>query len=623
MKTKLKKIVGSILLMALFISFMPEKALAEAAVQLQALFVDQQYTYVDLYGLTNEGLGYVQSGKNYGFIDKTGQLVIPAQYELTSGFSEGLAAVKQNGKFGYINTKGEMVISGKYVMADRFKYGFAMVVTDKTGGKYGYIDKEGKEVIPLIYSNITKLVNGYAAAYIYDLASKSKKLYLVNTSGLQKEFDGDYIDIVDGKYVRISKNDEYTYYDFNGNQLKFANNKNAVISNGLMLLSKDGKYGYMDEQGNMVTPFDYVSAQPFDVNSIAIVAKDKDNYYGIDKTGKTVINPDNYTVVKRFGGKEYNKEIYYVIKKDAKNRNIYGCVNYQGNIIIPVIYESVDTIYGFQNGYMPVRKDGKAGLVDTKGNLVIPAIYEVVGRFNEGLAAVRKDYKWGFVNAEGKTVIPFEYDNIKDTFTNSMIAVGKDNAAGVIDSSGNTVIPFNYKNVRDINITPEGYVLATSYDGESISAKNFRYSLYTVNKTAEPTQSAVLVDGKRVPFEAFNIGGSNYFKLRDIAKVLHGSGKQVAIGWDETANSITITTGKGYTAVGGELSVSGNTENKAASITNSKILLNGKEIKLTAYQINGSNYFKLRDLAEQIDFGITWDESSSTIGIDTSTGYAK
>jgi len=138
---------------------------------------------------------------------------------------------------------------------------------------------------------------------------------------------------------------------------------------------------------------------------------------------------------------------------------------------------------------------------------------------------------------------------------------------------------------------------------------------------AIPTKSTVLVNGIKVAFEAYNIGGNNYFKLRDLAKAIIGTQKQFDIGWDGAANAISITTGKPYTTVGGELAVSSSPANKTATATSSKIYLNGKEVQFTAYNIGGNNYFKLRDVAAAINFSVTWDSKTSTIGIDTSTGY--
>lgn len=60
-----------------------------------------------------------------------------------------------------------------------------------------------------------------------------------------------------------------------------------------------------------------------------------------------------------------------------------------------------------------------------------------------------------------------------------------------------------------------------------------------------------------------------------------------------------------FTAAGGELAVSADPSIKEAKSTTSKVYVNGKEVSFTAYNINGSNYFKLRDIAKVIDFGVT------------------
>ena len=161
---------------------------------------------------------------------------------------------------------------------------------------------------------------------------------------------------------------------------------------------------------------------------------------------------------------------------------------------------------------------------------------------------------------------------------------------------------------------------ATLVDVSIEDASGIRLALIPDN-IAITTKSTVLVNGTKVAFEAYNIGGNNYFKLRDLAKVISGTQKQFDIGWDGAANAISITTGKPYTPVGGELTVSSSPANKTATATSSKIYLNGKEVQFTAYNIGGNNYFKLRDVAAEINFAVTWDGKTSTIGVDTSTGY--
>jgi Copper amine oxidase N-terminal domain. len=135
--------------------------------------------------------------------------------------------------------------------------------------------------------------------------------------------------------------------------------------------------------------------------------------------------------------------------------------------------------------------------------------------------------------------------------------------------------------------------------------------------TAAATTSKVLVDGKEVSFEAYNINDNNYFKLRDIAMAVNDTSKSFEIGWDGENNAIKLTSGETYTAVGGELAASSNPTYKQAELSTSKVYLDGKEIKLTAYTIGGNNYFKLRDLGQALDIIIAWDAETSTIGINT------
>lgn len=141
--------------------------------------------------------------------------------------------------------------------------------------------------------------------------------------------------------------------------------------------------------------------------------------------------------------------------------------------------------------------------------------------------------------------------------------------------------------------------------------------------TAAPTSAKVLVDGRAVSFDAYLINGNNYFKLRDLAMVVSSSEKEFEVAWDGEKNAINLLTGQAYTSVGGELALSGKSESQTAALTDSKIYVNGKEIQLTAYKIGGNNYFKLRDVAKAIGFGVTWDPNTSTIGIDTKSPYTE
>ena len=138
--------------------------------------------------------------------------------------------------------------------------------------------------------------------------------------------------------------------------------------------------------------------------------------------------------------------------------------------------------------------------------------------------------------------------------------------------------------------------------------------------TARPTSSTVLVNGQNVAFDAYNINDNNYFKLRDLAYILNGTAKQFGVSWDSVNNAISLTSGASYTMVGGEMQGKGYGD-KGAILTNSKIYIDGTEVTLTAYNIDGNNYFKLRDVGAAFNFGVEWDGVRSTIIIDTSKPY--
>lgn len=139
--------------------------------------------------------------------------------------------------------------------------------------------------------------------------------------------------------------------------------------------------------------------------------------------------------------------------------------------------------------------------------------------------------------------------------------------------------------------------------------------------TANPTSSKVLVNNEEIAFQAYTINGNNYFKLRDIAMALKDTNETFAVGWDNENSAISLESGKPYVAEGGELAVSANPSTEQGILSDSAIYLNGKKIALTAYTINGNNYFKLRDLADALNIRVMWDAIKNTIAIVTTSGF--
>lgn len=101
----------------------------------------------------------------WGFIDKTGKEIIPLGYDYAFSFFEGLAKVKLNGKWGFIDKTGKEIIPIQYEDAFSFSEGLASV---KFKGKWGYIDRTGNEIIPFQYDRVESFKYGEASVYSSD-----------------------------------------------------------------------------------------------------------------------------------------------------------------------------------------------------------------------------------------------------------------------------------------------------------------------------------------------------------------------------------------------------------------------------------------------------------------------
>jgi hypothetical protein len=80
------------------------------------------------------GLAAVRQQGKWGYIDETGQVAIPYEYDMVTRFSEGYAAVKKEGKWLYINKLGKPVRVGDFIDAQPCSEGIAWVRTEAGWG---------------------------------------------------------------------------------------------------------------------------------------------------------------------------------------------------------------------------------------------------------------------------------------------------------------------------------------------------------------------------------------------------------------------------------------------------------------------------------------------------------
>lgn len=521
------------------------------------------------------------------------EIVSGLDYDEVYNFSEGLACVKKDDKYGVIDKTGSLIVPCEY---DWIGYSTEGMIPVKKGDKWGLVDKTGSLVVPLEY-------------------------------------------------------DELGYFN-----------------EGLTYAKKGDKWGYINKTGSIVIPLEYNVACPFS-EGIALVNKDN-KYFYIDKTGKIALSLDIY------GFQGYLNEGMLVVS-NYEYEHPYGCINKNGEVVVPFAY---DLIYGFHEGFSVVgigrSPDTKRGVIDKTGKVIVPlGKYNWIEDFKEGLAVVSNErtpveYECGYIDQTGKLVIPLIYDSAK-SFSEGLAFVGKDNKYGYVDKAGAVIVPLIYEWVFADNICyfseglsvmakgtysdlKYGYIDKTgkeivsfSYDkaqpfseGLSFVKKGNTWSILEIVKSSTPTTptkpetpttsekttatstaSTLYFDGRQVSIDGYTIKDNNYFKLRDLAYILNGTSKQFQVGWDATNNAISLTSNKPYTPVGGEM-VGQGIGNKTATPTRSTIYLDGKQISLTAYEISGNNYFKLRDIGQTFNFNVSWDGVNNAISVNTNEGYA-
>lgn len=110
-------------------------------------------------------LGY--QNEKYGYVDRTGKFVIAPRFDRVEKFSEGRALFFQGGKnpgYGFVDLKGQVVIKPEYVDAKGFAEGLAAVAIKSSDEKtiWGYINHEGQWVIKPQFQNVNSFDGGLA-----------------------------------------------------------------------------------------------------------------------------------------------------------------------------------------------------------------------------------------------------------------------------------------------------------------------------------------------------------------------------------------------------------------------------------------------------------------------------
>lgn len=130
--------------------------------------------------------------------------------------------------------------------------------------------------------------------------------------------------------------------------------------------------------------------------------------------------------------------------------------------------------------------------------------------------------------------------------------------------------------------------------------------------SATPSNDSITLNGSYLNLDGYQIDGNNYYKLRDLAHSLRNTKGGFSVSFN--GDYISIDTSGDYTPVGGECeSVSNKTT--TAKKNNNSIYVDNSIVNITAYEIDGYNYFKLRDLCGAVGVEVGYDDSRKTISL--------
>ena len=62
-------------------------------------------------------------------------------------------------------------------------------------------------------------------------------------------------------------------------------------------------------------------------------------------------------------------------------------------------------------------------------------------------------------------------------------------------------------------------------------------------------------------------------------------------------------------------------ESLKATLSTNRILVDGQEVRLTAYNINGNNYVMLRDVGRAVGFNVYWDSDAKCVQVESKKPY--
>lgn len=231
-------------------------------------------------------------------MDEQGNVIrLPQGYQsdYANDFSCGrIAVVSPEGLWGFADREGKIVIPAQYAGASQFYEGYAAVTFAE--GDEGYIDVDGS-VLVRGFANTFSFSNGYAEVWLSGTNGSDKVTAWINTEGEIVPFmDSDLFYPISPDRIWMRTGEEYSapYHllDGAGNILTdepydLMDMEPDDFPEGLQAVrNAERKWGYIGLDGKVVIPFIYSAAYAFDGELAYVRLGDQVGY--IDQAGNVV-----------------------------------------------------------------------------------------------------------------------------------------------------------------------------------------------------------------------------------------------------------------------------------------------------------------------------------------------
>jgi hypothetical protein len=345
-----------------------------------------------------------------------------SRYEFLDCFIEGMARVERDGKCGYIDTSGNEVIPCRYRYTTRFHGGMAMVLLDggvTGGGMWAMFDKKGNMLFSRHCEILCEVSDGAIRCKEVDgttnfLDTEGRPLFDATFDNAGDFHDGFAVVCKAGKWGLIDRQGRMVLpFKFTGMGRCF--HHNGV---GYLTVTRGRKESVIDLKGNVLRDFRTGERPLAAPNGLIALYRRTDRYNHkagiISLSGEEVV-PCIYDHLACWEGM-ICINIGYKRGFGKQNSNgRWGWTDWQGRTIVEPQY-SQEWI-SFSEGFARIQMNGKWGLVNIEGEVVISQRFDSVMPFSNGFAVIEWNGKQGIINREGRTVVPIVYDRLCGDFS--------------------------------------------------------------------------------------------------------------------------------------------------------------------------------------------------------------